>query len=100
MKHLLIRAPGPSLAQFGVAGAPSDPQLTLFSGATPVAANSSWAGATDLNAAFAAVGAFSLPTNSRDAALLVTLPTGAYTAQVTSTSGATGVVLLEVYEMR
>jgi len=30
----------------------------------------------------------------------VTLPTGAYTAQVTGANGATGVALVEIYELR
>jgi hypothetical protein len=36
---------------------------------------------------------------SADSALLVTLPPGAYTAQVSGASGDTGVALVEVYEV-
>ena len=59
-----------------------------------------WAGAPALTAAFARVGAFPLadPT-SRDAALLVTLPAGTYTAQVRGVAGATGTALVEIYEV-
>ena len=47
-------------------------------------------------------GAFALTAGSKDAALLVSLPPGAYTAIVRGGAGATagGVVLLEVYEVR
>jgi len=37
--------------------------------------------------------------NSLDAAILVTLNPGTYTAQVTSASGSSGFVLIEVYEV-
>ena len=35
---------------------------------------------------------------SLDAALLITLPPGAYTAIVTSADGTTGIALVEVYD--
>ena len=43
-------------------------------------------------------GAFALNSSSTDSALLVTLPPGIYTAQVSGKNGATGVALIEVYE--
>jgi len=43
------------------------------------------------------VGAFDLPSASKDAALLVDLPAGAYTMHAI---GGTGVVLLEIYLVR
>ncbi len=43
----------------------------------------------------AGVGAFALQANSNDAAVAVTLPPGNYTANVSSASGDSGVVLLE-----
>jgi hypothetical protein len=49
--------------------------------------------------ATAAVGAFPLAPGGRDAALLLTLPPGTYSAQVGGPAGATGVALVEVYEM-
>jgi hypothetical protein len=45
------------------------------------------------------VGAFALPTGSRDAVLLLTLPPGAYTAQISGVADTTGVGLIEVYEV-
>jgi hypothetical protein len=45
------------------------------------------------------VGAFPLAPGGRDAALLLTLPPGTYSAQVGGPAGATGVALVEVYEM-
>ena len=45
------------------------------------------------------VGAFALAPGSRDAALLISLPPGAYTAQLSGASGGTGTGLIEVYEV-
>ena len=45
------------------------------------------------------VGAFPLADGSRDSALLVTLMPGAYTIQVAGANGATGIALVEVYEV-
>jgi hypothetical protein len=45
------------------------------------------------------VGAFSLDAGSKDAALLLTLAPGVYSAQVTGVNGATGVALVEVYDV-
>ena len=101
-KRVLIRAAGPSLAAFGVAGALSRPALTLFSGSTVVAQNSGWSPTPDSAAiadAATRVGAFAFAVGSADAALIVNLPPGAYTAQVSGVSGATGITLLEVYDL-
>jgi hypothetical protein len=97
---VLIRGVGPTLATYSVAGAMTNPQLTVFdSNQNVVGSNATWGGTAALQAAFNAVSAFPLPTTSADAAILVTLPPGAYTADVTGTNGSTGIVLLEVYEM-
>ncbi len=105
-KTVLIRATGPTLgaAPFSVPGTISDPKLELFSGSTLIAQNDNWstpvAGATPITAAtFTSVGAFALSANSRDAALVATLPPGSYTAKVSGVGTATGVALVEVYEM-
>ncbi len=101
--RLLIRAVGPTLAGFGVPGALADPQLTLFRGSTTLAANDNWSSAADaaaLAATAAEVGAFPLPGGSRDAALLVTLPAGSYTATVSGTGNTTGTALVELYLVR
>jgi hypothetical protein len=102
-KKILIRASGPALSQFGVPGLLSDPVLTLFSGQTILNQNDDWssdsATAPVIEAAAAAAGAFPWVRGSKDAALVVTLPPGAYTSQVLGKNAATGVTLIEVYEM-
>ncbi len=54
----------------------------------------------DINEAGARTGAFPLPRGSTDSALLLTLPPGAYTAQVTGRNSSQGVALVEIYEVR
>jgi hypothetical protein len=99
-RTVLIRASGPALVPFGVPGTLPDPQLQLYSGSTVIESNNGWGGSAQISATAAAVGAFAWgsPT-SNDSAIVVTLPPGAYTAQVSGASGDTGVALVEVYEV-
>jgi hypothetical protein len=99
-RRVLIRAVSPSLAAFGVAGCLQDPVLTLYSGSNAIAtAGPGWAADPTLGATFDFVGAFELASGSQDAAMTLTLSPGAYTAQVASQSGASGVALVEIYEV-
>jgi len=101
-KRMLIRAVGPALSVFGLTGALADPVLTLYSGNQVRATNDRWSSdpaATAAAAAGARVGAFALPPNSEDAALLITVAPGAYTAEVRGKGGTEGVALLEIYEI-
>jgi hypothetical protein len=100
-RTVLIRAVGPSLAPFGVSGVAADPKLDVYraGAAAPISSNDNWDGAAALALAFTRVGAFALPPGSRDSALLLTLPAGSYTAQVTGVGNTTGVVLLEIYQL-
>jgi hypothetical protein len=104
-KRVLIRAAGPAIgvAPFNVAGVIAAPQLTLFDAhSQPLASNSGWgsaANATDIRTTAAAVGAFPFHENSADSAILTTLDPGQYTTQVSGVGGATGVAILEVYDV-
>jgi len=101
-KRVLVRGAGPSLTQFGVAGALARPQLTLNSGSTALAQNAGWSTSPEAPAIRAGglkVGAFSFPDASPDAAIIINLTPGAYTAQVSGVGGTTGVALIEVYEL-
>ncbi|MBM3855230.1 MAG: hypothetical protein FJ399_19100, partial [Verrucomicrobia bacterium] len=99
--RVLVRAVGPALraAPFNVAGAMLDPRIELFRGSAAIGGNDNWGGGLELATTFARTGAFALPTESRDAALVATLAPGAYTAQVIGVGTAAGVVLVEVYEV-
>jgi hypothetical protein len=99
-KRVLLRAIGPTLTVFGVGGVLADPRLELFNASTVrIQENDNWGGGAELADTFRAVGAFGLDGASRDAALVATLPIGAYTAQVSGVAGGTGVALVEVYEV-
>ena len=100
-RTVLIRAIGPGLnAVFGIPDALSDPQLTLYgAGSTRIAQNNDWGGDPAIVAAASAIGAFAITNGgSRDAMLLMTLPSGDYSVEVSGTAGG-GSVIVEVYEV-
>jgi hypothetical protein len=66
---------------------------------TTVAANQVIAPSAEIASAAESAAAFAFATGSKDAAILITLAPGTYTAQVTSTTSATGVALIENYEL-
>jgi len=96
---LVIRTQGPSLARYGVTGVVSGTKLTLYrqSDGAVLKVNTGWNAPgnerlkTDL-ASYA-------PLDAREAALVVTLPAGAYTAIVESADGTPGVGIVEVYRV-
>jgi hypothetical protein len=99
-RTVLIRASGPALVPFGVPGTLPDPELGLYSGSTLLNSNFGWGGSADIASAAASVGAFGWSNAaSNDSAILITLPPGPYTAQISGASGDTGVALIEVYEV-
>ncbi len=103
-KQLLIRAAGPALTAFGLAGAVSATQLQVYdSKSTLVASNTGWdsdpVNATAVSNAQTQTGAFAFKAGAKDSALVGTFVPGSYTAQVTGVSGATGIALAEVYDL-
>jgi cyclophilin family peptidyl-prolyl cis-trans isomerase len=101
-RTVLVRAVGPGLtALFGISATMADPKLELFNGsAVKIGESDNWGGDQALIDAATAVGAFNV-TNaaSLDAALLVTLAPGSYSARVAGVGGGGGVVIVEVYEV-
>jgi uncharacterized surface protein with fasciclin (FAS1) repeats len=102
LRWVLVRGVGPTLASFGVANPLADPTIQIrSSNGTVIATNDNFATAPNLallNTVSAAVGAFPI-TNPNEAAVLVGVPAGGYTAQLSGV-GATDVRpgLVEVYE--
>jgi len=100
-RNVLIRGDGPVLAAFGVSNPLPDPVITVYnSSGTVLATNTGWT--TNTNSAAIATaaletGAFSLPSPGLDSALLLTLNPGAYTVQITSAKGNSGIALFEAY---
>ncbi len=108
-KALLIRAAGPALTPFGVPDALTDPVLRVYAGSGVVAENDNWGSPSDPSRAAAGgeitavtnvVRTFPFAAGSLDAAMIVTLPPGAYSAVVEGARGATGSGLIEAYEVQ
>lgn len=95
-KRVLIRASGPALKDWFPSTFLGDPVLTLHAGTAKINGNDNW-DASSVAPVASSVGAFAWTQGSKDAALVVTLPPGSYTATVSSASG-TGVALVEVYD--
>ena len=92
--QILLRAIGPSLISFGVNGALLDPKMELYdSTGSLLATNDNWE--SDQAVAISATGA--APRDSRESAILIDLPMGAYTLVVRGVNDATGVALVEAY---
>jgi glucose/arabinose dehydrogenase len=97
-KHLLLRAIGPSLTQFGVPNPLADPVLELH-GPAPFATitNDNWRDDPAQEAAIQATGI--APSNNFESAIDTTLNPGAYTAVVSGRNNTSGVGLIEVYDL-
>jgi len=95
---VVVRAIGPSLANYGVAGPLANPQLQLVrqSDQTIIASNDDWGSAS--NAAALQASGFA-PSNPLESALYITLDPGLYTAIVSGVDNGTGVGLVEVYKV-
>jgi len=102
-KTVLIRGVGPTLGDFGLTGVLEDPRIDLYrkepGGDVLYTSNGDWDPSGGLEAAFTTVGAFPLSSGSKDSCLLLILPAGGYTAQVSGEGNTTGVALVEVYEV-
>lgn len=91
---VLVRALGPTLANFGLSGVLADPTIELYDGTgTLLATNDNWKD-TQLGA-IAATG--SGPPNDKESAILRTLAPGTYTAIMRGKNNTSGLGLLEAY---
>jgi hypothetical protein len=103
---VLVQAIGPALAAnpYNVAGTLQHPALTIHQSqnGTDVVlySNVGWGSSQILLNAAAMVGALPiLQPNAADSELLLTLPPGGYTAEVTGADGGTGVALCGIYQL-
>jgi len=99
-RTLLIRGVGPALNDFfGVSGQLADPLLEIHQTVngldTLIASNDNWD--SSLTPVFDQVGAFRFLPGSKDAALVITLPPGIYSAELYGVNGGTGDGLIELY---
>jgi kumamolisin len=112
-KSVLVRGIGPALAGFGIAGSLALPVVAVYdangvliasdtgwgnqpvAGTSPVVASFRQATGADMSSA----GAFQLTAGSLDSAMVITLPAGNYTVEISGAENSMGVALAEVYEL-
>ena len=93
---MLVRAIGPSLTALDVAGALQDPSLEIHdSSGTIIASNDNWRDwqASEIEATGLA------PTDDRESAIVMVLPSGGYTTIVRGLDNSVGVGLVEAYNV-
>jgi N-acetylneuraminic acid mutarotase len=93
-KRILVRAVGPSVPVPGTIG---NPRVELFNASgQSMAVNDDWKSAPNVGEI---VDSTLAPRNDLEAAILATVSPGNYTAVVSGVNGATGVGLVEVYDL-
>ena len=110
-KRVLVRGVGPALSAFGVVTPLADPQIQVYKNGVVIARNDNWdtpatvgtsqsaASASEISAANTLTGASAFPASGKDAALIITLAPGIYTASVSGAAGTSGIALIEIYEI-
>jgi hypothetical protein len=94
--RIVSRALGPSLAEWDVPYALGDPVLQLYDGnGTMIASNDNWKDTQQKEIEAAGIA----PSDSRESAILATLPPGNYTALVSGKNGGMGIGLVEFYSL-
>ena len=95
-EKVIVRAIGPSLT--GIPDVLADPALDLYDGnGTLLISNDNWK--DDASEAAEIIATGMPPQNDLEAAIVITLPPGAYTAIVEGKDGGTGVALAELYHL-
>jgi hypothetical protein len=96
---IVVRGLGPSLAAQNVPNLLADPVLELrdANGGTPLLANNDWQDDPVQAAQIIALGL--APSNNLEAALIMTLPPGPYTALLSGLNNTTGNGLVEIYDV-
>ncbi len=103
-KRVIIRAIGPSL-NGTVAGTLQDPRLELHdSGGATIASNDNWrstqiGGVVASNQAIDIAATGIAPLSDAESAIIATLAPGNYTAVVAGANNATGIAVVEVYDL-
>jgi hypothetical protein len=95
-KRIIVRALGPSLGGSGLALL-ADPVVELHgSDGQLIALNDDWATGSQ-QGEITATGL--QPNNSRESALIATIPSGSYTVMVQGADGGAGIGLVEIYDL-
>jgi hypothetical protein len=93
---VLLRVIGPSLSQYGVSGALSDPTLELHDpNGSLIFQNDNWR--TDQEQQI--LDSNLAPSDDKESAIIATLQPGGYTAIIRGKNNSTGVALVELYSL-
>jgi uncharacterized repeat protein (TIGR03803 family) len=96
LSKLIVRALGPSLAQFGVDSPLNNPSLSVYDqNGNRQAANGDWQNGNQPEIISAGLA----PKDAHESAVYLVLPAGNYTAVVSGEDGGTGVALVETYNL-
>ncbi|MDQ6809164.1 MAG: hypothetical protein M3Z64_07045, partial [Verrucomicrobiota bacterium] len=96
VSKVIVRAIGPSLADFGVTSPLQDPTLELHDGSgTIVAKNDNWKDTQQAEIMSTGIP----PRSDAESAIVATLAPGAYTAVVQGKNSTTGIAVVEVYTL-
>lgn len=98
-KRVIVRALGPSLSASGLGNVVADPMLEVHAGAHGelMAKNDNWADDAVSAAELDSLGM--TPANNREAAVVLTLSPGHYTAVIAGKDSSTGTALVEMYDV-
>ena len=100
--QVVMRGLGPTLGQppFNLSGVLADPFLTLVDGNGMTVQNNNWKDTQQAAIQAASCnGSTCAPPNDLEAAILITVPPGNYTAILEGNGGGTGIGLVEVYKL-
>jgi hypothetical protein len=96
-EQVIVRAFGPTLANFGITNPLADPTLSLLdANGTQLAFNDNWKNTQQVE--ITATG--KAPPDDRESAIMRTLVPGNYTAVVRGMNNTTGLALVEVYALQ
>lgn len=93
-KKIIVRAAGPSLANYGVHGALDDPILWVFADSQLLATNDDWRSGNPDELRTLGLA----PLDDNEAAVVLTLKPGSYSAVVRGKNETSGVSVVEVYD--
>jgi len=95
-KEVLLRVLGPSLAQLGVTGVLSDPELELHAAdGSLIMSNDNWKDTQEAEIEATGIP----PSNDLESAIIMTLAPDNYTAIVSGKNGTSGIGLVEAYDL-
>jgi hypothetical protein len=95
-KRVIVRAIGPDLKRFGIPNPLPDPVLELHGpGTFPTIINDNWRDTQETEIKATGIP----PTNDLESAIVITLAPGNYTGLIKGKDSATGIGLIEVYDL-